>query len=208
MGEKKNYFATSKFLLEMFSVIFAILLALVVNEWRTSHANKILAHEALLKIRREISSNHEIVHKLLNMNKLVKKNQLKAYNAIKKEIRTNSSHNIEDHIKQKFPFQFMTQALKKTAWNSSNLTHAVEFFDFSIVEVLSETYEDQKLHTRVNEKILDRLASPGLFKKETMISEMSSFFMLLEMYFQITESLLKEYENCLRVIDAQLSLQQ
>ncbi|NOX88305.1 MAG: hypothetical protein GXO77_04705 [Calditrichaeota bacterium] len=203
MKELKKKISVSQLLLEMFSVIFAILLALAVNEWRTVRANENLADEALKKIKKEISSNLEIVKKTLELNRNIKERQKKAFINIRKEILSSSSDNIDKQIRLKFPFAFMTEPVKKTAWNSANLTHAVEYLDFNIVEVLSSTYEGQERYSRFNEKILEKLSSPGLFKKETMISEFQSYFMRLEMYFQITESLIENYELCLKKIDAQ-----
>ena len=88
--------------------------------------------------------------------------------------------------------------LIKTAWNSSNLTNAVIYIDFDLIQLLSGTYETQGLYSRVNENILERLFSPGLFKQETMKSELQAYFMKLKMYFQVTDSLIKDYELCLK----------
>ena len=40
-------------------------------------------------------------------------------------------------------------------------------------------------------------------KKETMKSELQAYFMKLKMYFQLTESLIDDYERCLKEIKEQ-----
>ena len=143
MKDIKKKIPISRLLFEMFSVIFAILLALAANEWRTIRTNEKLANEALKKISKEIVSNLEIVKETLNSNRSIKEKQWKAYLNLKKEIDNYSSTNVDEQIGAKFPFAFMTKSIKKTAWNSANLTHAVEYLDFNIVEVLSGTVNIQ-----------------------------------------------------------------
>ena len=203
MNEKEpvKKFSISKILLEMFSVVFAIILALGVNEWRESAANKKLARGALIKIENEIKSNRDIVKKMLAHNRKYAEKQKIAFESIKEEIKKRKANKTEEQILSKFPFAFMTQTVKNTAWHSANLTHAVEYLDFSIVEALSATYGAQESYSRFNESMLEKLASPGLFRKETMISEFQAYFQSQEMYFQITESLIEDYENCSKVIN-------
>ncbi|MFQ6606668.1 MAG: hypothetical protein ACE5DP_03315 [Fidelibacterota bacterium] len=192
MREITNKLYISKILLEVFSVTFAVLLALGVNEWRNIRANEKLANEALENIRKELSSNLDVVKEMLLLNKEIVKRQKEAFARIKEKPDSDISE---------FPFAFMVQSVKKTAWNSSNLTSAVRYLDFNLVQHLSETYEGQELYSKVNENILERLSSPGLFKRETMKPELQAYFMKLEMYFQIAESLIKNYELCLEKIN-------
>ena len=201
MKKIKTKIPVSKILLGVFSVSFAILLALVLNEWREKTANEKLAKESLVKIRKELSSNYDIVWNNLDKNRKIVENQKKAYLKIITKLENEPSHAAADLIQSEFPFSFMTETIKETAWNSANLTHAVEYLDFDIVELLSATYESQDSYSRWNEKVLERLSSPDLFKKETIKAELLSYFMLLEMYFQMSESLVEEYEVCLKEIN-------
>lgn len=200
MKKVKNRISISKILLEIFSVSFAVLLALGVNEWRNIRANEKLANEALENIRKEILSNLDIAKETLTLNKEIVKKQKMAFLSIKKEIDSNISNSIENDVHSRFPFSFMFSPIKKTAWNSSNLTNAVIYLDFDLVQLLSETYENQELYSRVNENIVERFFSPGVFKKETMKAELQAYFMKSNMYFQVTESLINDYERCLKEI--------
>lgn len=203
MKKAKNRIPFSKILLEIFSVSFAILLALGVNEWRNVRANERLANEALENIRKEILSNLDIAKETLALNKEIVEKQKKAFLNIKKEMDSNVSNGIENPVNSKFPYTFMVSPVNKTAWNSSSLTNAVIYIDFDLIQLLSGTYETQGLYSRVNENILERFFSPGLFKKETMIAELQAYFMKLKMYFQVTESLIDDYERCLKEIEEQ-----
>ncbi|MCD4773563.1 MAG: hypothetical protein K8R41_09315 [Bacteroidales bacterium] len=200
MKKVKNRISVSKILLEIISVSFAVLLALGVNEWRNIRANERLANEALENIRKEILSNLDIAKETLTLNKEIVKKQKVAFLSIKKEIDSNIPNSIENDVHSRFPFSFKFSPTKKTAWNSSNLTNAVTYLDFDLVQLLSETYETQELYSRVNENILERLFSPGLFMKKTISAELQAYFMKLKMYFQVTESLIDDYELCLKEI--------
>ncbi len=203
MKKVKNRISVSKILLEIISVSFAVLLALGVNEWRNIRANERLANEALENIRKEILSNLDIAKETLTLNKEIVKKQKVAFLSIKKEIDSNIPNSIENDVHSRFPFSFKFSPTKKTAWNSSNLTNAVTYLDFDLVQLLSETYETQELYSRVNENILERLFSPGLFMKKTISAELQAYFMKLKMYFQVTESLIDDYELCLKEIKEQ-----
>ena len=203
MKKSKNKISVSKILLEIFSVSFAVLLALGVNEWRNNRANERLANEALENIKKEILSNLDIAKETLALNKEIVEKQKKAFISIKKEIESNISNGIENDVHSKFPFTFKFSPVKKTAWNSSNLTNAVIYIDFDLIQLLSETYETQGLYSRVNENIVERFASPGLFMQKTISAELQAYFMKIKMYFQVTEALIDNYERCLIEIQEQ-----
>ena len=203
MKKSKNKISVSKILLEIFSVSFAVLLALGVNEWRNNRANERLANEALENIKKEILSNLDIAKETLALNKEIVEKQKKAFISIKKEIESNISNGIENDVHSKFPFTFKFSPVKKTAWNSSNLTNAVIYIDFNLIQLLSETYETQGLYSRVNENIVERFASPGLFMQKTISAELQAYFMKIKMYFQVTEALIDNYERCLIEIQEQ-----
>ena len=62
-AELRKKIPVGKILLEFFSIIIAVLMAFLVNEWRQNRADAILADTALHNILEELQQNNQFLEK-------------------------------------------------------------------------------------------------------------------------------------------------
>ena len=184
MELKKNTF--TNILTEVFSVVFAVLLALGVNEWRTSKNNEELGSEAFKKIVTEVKRNKDKVDSLLQNHKKILADIDSVIARLKRKDNNLSFG------------QIIFETPSSTAWEAAKLTSAINYLDYDKVEKITSVYATQKTYSDVSDKVFGELVFfvPDS-DREVMRKQMYKQKVYLYNFISIEEQLIKEYETFL-----------
>lgn len=175
-------------LLEIVSVVFAVLLALGVNEWRKNLENEHLSHRALENIVLEIEANKSDIvnglaeHKRLNA---YLDSTLKAYKGAPKENAIT--------VKKSFRFSYEHSVLNNTAWNSAQITQAVKFMDYETIAALSTIYELQAIYKDHGKEVIAAMGKVTFHEAEFKPFLKANIFNV-RISINIEESLVEAYD--------------
>jgi hypothetical protein len=138
-------------LLEAGSVVFALLLAYGVDEWRENRANAALAARARAGIEAEIRANqsevrhnHEAHVKVLaGMPALVKQAE-----ALHEGTVTKGEISVNIGVAQ----------LSTAAWQAAQTTQAMQFLDFDWVRQIAKLYELQRMYAMAQDQVVAQMS--------------------------------------------------
>ena len=162
--EKHNISAGALFI-EIFSIVFAVLLALAVNEWRQARNDQKMVNAALIGIQGEIQQN-----------KFFLENRLPYYLQMTTTIdsmlnaghsRGNSAHDAIPGWKGLSP-----PLLQSSAYQATIATQAFATMDFETASSLSRLYAFQDLYYR----LVDRLMAAALNGRLSDLGKVRSAF--------------------------------
>ena len=178
------------FLVEVFSVVFAVLLALGVNEWREADNNKDLASEAFGKVVQEIKSNKSMIDDIL----LNHKNIIAEIDTVIVKLKRKSD------IVGFGDIQFETPS--RTAWDAAVLTTAVNYLDYDKVEKITSVYSTQRVYSDISDKVFQELVFFVPDKnREEMIKQFTKQKVYVYNLISIEEQLLDTYSKFLSETD-------
>ena len=172
-------------ILEAASVVFAVLLALAVDEWRETRSREALAARARASILEEIRGNQTELRNTRDNNRAL-------------------LQKIEDALSQltqkreaSLQFHFEIALLSSSAWNTAQMTQAANFLDFDWLRSVSNVYELQGLYVTSQSAVVDRISGISeLFEGDprrmlTIIAER------LRVALKVQDELLEEYGEVL-----------
>lgn len=148
-----NPLSPIKIIAEMAGILFAILLALWVDEVRSDWKLKILEKESTLRIFDEISSNIKEIETSLAVNREIITEVSAAFESI--DFKDGSQR--KEH---QFHYQFAEP--RYTAWNTAQITGATSVMEVELLYDLSDIYSIQAMYTetvlQVNREIIAKMA--------------------------------------------------
>lgn len=130
-------------LLEAVSVVFAVLVALGVDEWRQDRENLRLAQRALSGIEAEIRGNLGELDGAREANQAMLE-QLEAV--------------LGSEGPQSFGIQFEYALLSSAAWQTSQVTQAIHFVDYGLVQRVARVYDLQTLFVEGQRGLVEQLS--------------------------------------------------
>ena len=133
-------------LLEAVSVVFAVLLALAVDEWRETRSRNVLAERARTGILEEIRSNETELRNTRDNNR-----------ALLKQIEEAQSQ-LAQKRDTALQFHFEIALLSSAAWNTAQMTQAANYLDFDWLRRVSNVHELQGLYVTSQSAVVDRLS--------------------------------------------------
>ena len=133
-------------LLEAASVVFAVLLALAVDEWRETRSRNALADRARTGILEEIRSNETELRNTRDNNR-----------ALLKQIEEAQSQ-LAQKRDTALQFHFEIALLSSAAWNTAQMTQAANYLDFDWLRRVSNVHELQGLYVTSQSAVVDRLS--------------------------------------------------
>ena len=183
---KINKLTFTGILLEMFSVVFAVLLALGVNEWRSGRSNEELGVAAYQQITREIKNNHKKISRIIeNHNKILE--DIDSVIVRLKQNRTDITFG-----------QIIFETPSSTAWEAAKLTTAVNYLEYEKVEKITGVYSSQKAYSNVSDRVFQELVFFVPDKDPAkMIDQMRRQKVYLLNLISIENQLVEEYGNFL-----------
>ena len=129
----------SRIIFEFISVSFAVLFAILLNQWREDRNNNNLAKKALINVREEFIENKETLHSIIPRHNalLVSIDSLLSVN-------NNDGRNINKDIN--------LDLLSSSAWEMAKITNAVYYLDFDVVNNLAKIYKLQYYYESIIKK--------------------------------------------------------
>jgi len=149
----------SDLIVEIVSIVIAILLALTVNNWQQHLKDRALLRESLVNIRQEIQANNAALQQEMRHHLAVAAgfDKLVADNLQTERI---SSKQVRAAFIQSSPTGFHTVHGSSTAWQIAESSHAVELMPYSERVTLTKLYSEQATHELAEQKVFDLFASP------------------------------------------------
>lgn len=134
-------------ILEAASVVFAVLLALAVDQWRDTRAEQRHAERAQAAIVHELRSNASEVEEMLGRNRLGVERLRAAIAA------AESGDQLE--------LNYQLAELSSAAWESARLTGAASELELDWLIEVARIYELQELYADGQRQIVERIATLG-----------------------------------------------
>ena len=135
--------------MEVFSVVFAVSLALFVNEWRQDRSDQALAARALEAVVEEVRSNRD------GLVSTVEQHQ-ESLDSLRVTIAAIDAGAIDSLGGS---LQYDVALLKGTAWETARMTQVIIYMDYDVVAQLSGIYELQGLYMRLTDNFVDNMLS-------------------------------------------------
>ncbi len=132
-------------LLEAASVVFAVLLAFAVDEWRETRSRQALADRARTSILEEIRANAAELRRTLDSNR-----------AMLKRLEEDLLR-VEAGEEPPLEVNFSIALLSSASWQTAQVTQAAHFVDYDWVTRVSRIYELQSLYVTNQTSLLDRI---------------------------------------------------
>ena len=175
--------------LEAASVVFAVLLALAVDEWRETKSRDALAARARASILEEIRSNESELRNSRNNNRALLQRIEETLPRIKQKPETF------------LEFNFQIALLSSASWHTAQMTQAASFLDFDWLRRVSNVYELQELYLTSQSAVVDRLSGISEILGDDPHRMLTIIAERLRVALRLQDSLLKEYAEILGSAD-------
>ena len=172
-------------LLEAASVVFAVLLALAVDEWRETRSREALAARARASILEELRSNQTELRNTRDNNRALLRTTEEALSQIvqKRDV--------------SLQFHFEIALLSSAAWNTAQMTQAANYLDFDWLRRVSDVYELQGLYVTSQSAVVDRLSGISEILEDDPRRMLTIIAERLRVALRIQDELLEEYGKVL-----------
>ena len=172
-------------LLEAASVVFAVLLALAVDEWRETKSQNALAARARASILEEIRGNETELRNTRDNNRTLLQRIEETLPRIRQEPETSLELN------------FKIALLSSASWDTAQMTQAASFLDFEWVRRVSKVYELQELYATSQSAVVDRLSGISEILEDDPTRMLTIIAERLRVALRLQDSLLEEYAETL-----------
>jgi hypothetical protein len=178
-------------LLEAAMIFFAVMLALAAEEWRESRDRLELADRALRSVVEEIRSNLEELEGTGASNV----ERLEAANAVLAELEAGREQSGAD-------VGLEVALLSSAAWQSAQMSQAVQYLDFDVMRELSEVYEVQDLYERVQSAAVDNMTEAMRTAQDDPAAAVRQGMISLALLGDLETSLAEVYSSALEELEA------
>lgn len=169
----------SKIIFEFISVSFAVLFAILLNQWREDRNNKDLAQKVLVNVGEEFIENKETLYSFVPEHKAL---------LIEIDSMITLSNN-DDKVVNK---EINLNLLSSSAWEMAKITNAVFYLDFDVVNNLAKIYKLQNYYESIIKQYNLKEAIAGQNKNE--VEQLLESKRLLETIIPLEESLIGYYD--------------
>ena len=174
--------------IEVLSIVFGVLLALGVNEWRQNRANAELAERARTNLFAEIEANRNHLQIILDQNLAFQRRM------------TAASSDDDDEVGYQLAW-----GLQDTAWNVARDTEALQYMPFETVYGFSAVYSFQQTYRNLGlqmsqAQMMGFMNDSGDGQDGQVMTHREiyrRFLPIIELMIENEKSLLAAYENAL-----------
>jgi cell division protein ZapA (FtsZ GTPase activity inhibitor) len=174
-------------LLEAVSVVFAVLLALAVDEWRETRSRNALAARARASILEEIRSNDSKLRNTRDSNR-----------ALLQRIEETLSRVERREPEISLEFNFKIALLSSAAWQTAQMTQAANLLDFDWLRGVSNAYELQGIYLTSQSAVVDRISGISEILEDDPQRMLTIIAERLRANLSIQDSVLEEYAKVLK----------
>ncbi len=191
----KNNRSIQTILIEIFSVVFGVLLALGINEWRENLANQQAVNEIMQNIKSEIVSNIDFLEKVYENNQ--------------ETVRLASADTLEEKVDGDRTIVPGIQ-LQETAWKTLMSTGISQHLDYDTLYRLSQAYSLQENYKKVSMSLVQAAMNTSAYtaaNKSTIDNDSFTheFLDYFTMIVQMEAQLLKTYKDLTIYLDINTS---
>lgn len=172
--------------LEAAMIFFAVMLALAAEEWRERRDRLELADRALRSVAEELRSNLEELELTGDRNA----KRLEAGTTVLAELEADRDPGDAD-------IGLEVALLSKAAWQSAQMSQAVQYFDFDLMRSLSEVYEIQDLYERMQTGAVDSMTEMMRTAEEDPVAAVRQALISLTVLTDVQGSLREVYRETL-----------
>ncbi len=175
-------------LLEVFSIVLGVLLALAVNEWQQEREKAQLAHAALTNIAKELEANRVVLETVHAIN-------VATIEAASSAL-SDSDADAAEEDRQFIP----GVQVRATAWEAMLSSGASNHIDYELLLTLSQTYSLQSVYRGTGLQLVESSMTMAAMAtvSNTEIDELQfqrQFQGFFDMMLQMEEALLAEYAS-------------
>jgi hypothetical protein len=181
-----------KIFIEMFSVIFAVILALFINESQNDKYNKHLAETAFNNIKTECESNKTKLESMLKSHDSI----LYVFDSVITQLENTGKVTI-------VLSEFTLEQLSDAAWEATKYTNAINYMDFKLIMDISSIYDLQKMYQKlVDDFYDDRLLTSRDDTVEDKISQIYKFHSYLGRFTDFGHQIIDEYASLIEKLNS------
>jgi hypothetical protein len=179
-------------LLEATMIFFAVMLALAAEEWREKRDRLELADRALRSVVEEMRSNLEELESSGERNA----ERLEAARIVLEELEAGRDQGNAD-------VGLEVSLLSAAAWESAQMSQAVQYLDFDVMRDLSEVYEVQDLYDRMQAGAVDNMTEMMRTAEQDPVAAVRQGMINLAVLTDLHGSLMEVYRNTLEKLDTE-----
>lgn len=189
-GKRNHNFPWQRLLVEFFSIVLGVLLALGLNQWQENRSHQAQANAALLNIKNELQSN-------LKALKILHENNTETVKLM------DENNNKDSDEERKF---IPGLQLRETAWETFLSTNISNHVDYQTVLILSETYSMQSVYKQTGsllaEAAMNMAAYATVIGKEVEDNNFNKqFYDYFVMLVQVESELLKSCQKSIEHLE-------
>ena len=177
-------------LLEAAMIFFAVVLALADEAWREKKDRAELADRALQSVVEEMRSNLEELEGTGERNT----ERLEAARVVLAELEAGRDQGDAD-------VGLEVALLSAAAWQSAQMSQAVQYLDFDVMRDLSEVYEIQDLYDRMQAGAVDNMAELMRIAEQDPAAAVRQGMISLSVLTDLHRSLMEVYSNTLEELE-------
>lgn len=185
----KDRINLSAIAIEMISIVFAVLFALGVNEWRQNRADALLAEKALDGMLSEMETNRKLFarelpgHRAL-LDTLMETQAMIAAGRMSADTVMNDLH-------------FNPMLVRDAAWKTAMATQALIHMDFKTASLISDVYAIQKIYQDMLGGLFETSLALDNFAPEKEAEQLKYIVTVISIFTQVESQLLERYESAL-----------
>lgn len=170
---------------EAVSIVFAVLVALGVDEWREDRADREVADRARVSVLEEMRSNRsELMDSRVD------------HEALAGRLR-ETLESLESGDSLEVGVDFSYTLLSDAAWHTAQVTQATQFMDFDWVTEVARAYDLQDLFDQGQAGIVERITSFGESAGEDPTPGVAALLGRLEILLNVQDGLIGAYSEIL-----------
>ena len=177
--------------LEAAMIFFAVVLALAAEEWREQKDRQELADRALRSVVEEMRSNLEE----LEVTGVRNAERLESASAVLAELEAGRDQGGAD-------VGLEVALLSSAAWQSAQMSQAVQYLDFGVMRELSEVYEVQDLYLQVQSAAVDNMTDAMRTAQDDPAAAVRQGVISLALLGDLRTSLAEVYGNALEELES------
>jgi hypothetical protein len=180
-------------LLETVSVVFAVLLALGVDEWRERRNQEALAERARASILEEVRANREELRGTREANRAL----FEKIEAALPRLAEDPGARIEEGSDVQLAVTYQVALLSSASWQTAQMTQAAHFLDFDWVTRISRVYDQQALYLTNQSGIVELISSMAEIEEDDPHRMFTIIAHRLGINLAMQDSLLEMYDGLL-----------
>jgi hypothetical protein len=196
-GKKKSKLL--KLLSESGLIVFSVLLALIISEWRNNYNEKVQTEKILVNIKEEISENQKFLDNLIPYHQKVSEsiNRIIKSDSLESKLFTDDGIAIAEFA----PNGIMQGTFNDIVWTVAKTDQISNRVSLDKSRVLYEVYEQQQIVNSTIRRLLDLFYSREIHRKNLLNENATLINLLFNELTSQEKDLNYRYKNALQFLD-------